>query len=48
VEDFIMLGLTITAMPAITAIPTVIAAPPGIATYNDLPLLRPTGVLVTG
>jgi hypothetical protein len=45
VEDFIMLGLTITAMPAITAIPAVIAAPPGIATYNDLPLLLPRGVL---
>jgi 2,4-diaminopentanoate dehydrogenase len=45
IDDFIMLGLTITAMPAITAIPTVIAAPPGIATYNDLPLLLPRGVL---
>lgn len=40
-----MLGLTITAMPAITAIPAVVAAPPGIATYNDLPLLLPRGVL---
>jgi hypothetical protein len=46
-DDFIMLGLTITAMPAITAIPSVIAAPPGIATYNDLPLLLPRGVLAT-
>lgn len=46
-EDFIMLGLTITAMPAITAIPTVVAAPAGIATYNDLPLLQPRGVLTT-
>lgn len=45
IEDFIMLGLTITAMPAITAIPAVVAAPPGIATYNDLPLLLPRGVL---
>lgn len=45
IEDFIMLGLTITAMPAITAIPTVVAAAPGIATYNDLPLLLPRGVL---
>jgi hypothetical protein len=44
-EDFIMLGLTITAMPAITAIPAVVAAPAGIATYNDLPLLLPRGVL---
>lgn len=46
-DDYIMLGLTITAMPAITAIPAVVAAPPGIATYNDLPLLLPRGVLAT-
>jgi hypothetical protein len=46
-DDFIMLGLTITAMPAITAIPAVVRAPPGIATYNDLPLLLPRGVLAT-
>jgi hypothetical protein len=45
IDDFVMLGLTITAMPAITAIPAVVAAPPGIATYNDLPLLLPRGVL---
>ncbi|SEH71207.1 hypothetical protein SAMN04489835_3164 [Mycolicibacterium rutilum] len=44
-DDYIMLGLTITAMPAITAIPAVVAAPPGIATYTDLPLLLPRGVL---
>ncbi len=44
-DDFVMLGLTITAMPAITAIPAVVAAAPGIATYNDLPLLLPRGVL---
>lgn len=44
-EDYIMLGLTITAMPPITAIPAVVAAPPGIATYTDLPLLLPRGVL---
>ncbi|UXA17298.1 dihydrodipicolinate reductase [Mycobacterium sp. SMC-4] len=47
IEDFVMLGLTITAMPAITAIPVVVAAPPGIATYTDLPLLLPRGVLNT-
>ncbi|BBX20338.1 dihydrodipicolinate reductase [Mycolicibacterium duvalii] len=46
-DDFVMLGLTITAMPAITAIPAVVAAPPGIATYTDLPLLLPRGVLTT-
>ncbi|MDA2889351.1 dihydrodipicolinate reductase [Mycolicibacterium sp. BiH015] len=46
-DDYIMLGLTITAMPAITAIPAVVAAPAGIATYTDLPLLLPRGVLTT-
>ena len=46
-DDLIMLGLTITAMPAITAIPAVVRAAPGIATYNDLPLLQPRGVLLT-
>lgn len=44
-DDFVMLGLTITAMPAITAIPAVVAAPPGIATYTSLPLMLPRGVL---
>ncbi|OBA86319.1 dihydrodipicolinate reductase [Mycolicibacterium elephantis] len=44
-DDYIMLGLSIVAMPAITAIPGVVAAPAGIATYNDLPLLLPRGVL---
>ena len=46
-DDYIMLGLTIVAMPAITAIPAVVAAPAGIATYNDLPLLLPRGVFAT-
>lgn len=46
-DDYIMLGLSIVAMPAITAIPAVVAAPPGIATYNDLPLLLPRGVVAT-
>jgi hypothetical protein len=45
IEEYILLGLTVTAVLAITAIPTVVAAPPGIATYNDLPLLLPRGVL---
>jgi 2,4-diaminopentanoate dehydrogenase len=45
IEDYILLGLTITAVPAITAIPAVVAAPPGIATYNNLPLLLPRGVV---
>ncbi|MGV0849019.1 NAD(P)H-dependent amine dehydrogenase family protein [Mycolicibacterium phlei] len=45
IDDYIMLGLSIVAMPAITAIPAVVNAPPGIATYNDLPLLLPRGVV---
>ena len=45
IEDYVLLGLTITAVPAITAIPAVIAARSGIVTYNDLPLLLPRGVL---
>jgi hypothetical protein len=34
-----------TAMPAINAIPLVVAAPPGIATYADLPLPLPRGLV---
>jgi 4-hydroxy-tetrahydrodipicolinate reductase len=36
--DFMVLGMIMTAMPAINAIPVVVAAPPGIVTYTDLPL----------
>ena len=45
--DFMVLGMIITAMPAVNAIPAVVAAPPGIATYNDLPLTLPRGVVST-
>ena len=41
--DFMVLGMVMTAMPAINAIPHVVAAPPGIATYADLPLPLPIG-----
>lgn len=41
--DFMVLGMIMTAMPAINAIPGVVAAPPGIVTYNDLPLPLPKG-----
>ena len=41
--DFMVLGMIMTAMPAINAIPHVVAAPPGIVTYNDLPLPLPSG-----
>jgi 2,4-diaminopentanoate dehydrogenase len=44
-DEFIMLGFTITAVPAVNAIPAVVDAAPGIATYNDLPVLLPRGVL---
>ncbi len=41
--DFMVLGMIMTAMPAINAIPLVVDAPPGIVTYNDLPLPLPRG-----
>ena len=47
-EDFFVLGHIMTAMPPIHAIPAVVAAAPGIATYNDLPLPQPRGVVPTG
>ncbi len=43
--DFMVLGMIMTAMPAINAIPYVVAAPPGITTYTDLPLILPRGLV---
>jgi hypothetical protein len=43
--DFMVLGMIMTAMPAVNAIPRVVAAPPGIATYNDLPPPLPRGLV---
>jgi 2,4-diaminopentanoate dehydrogenase len=40
-EEFMVLGHILTAMPVVNAIPRVVAAPPGIVTYNDLPLPLP-------
>jgi hypothetical protein len=40
-EDFMVLGMIMTAMPVIDAIPRVCAAPPGIVTYTDVPLPLP-------
>ena len=42
-QDFMVLGMIMTAMPAVNAIPYVVAAPPGIVTYTDLPLPLPKG-----
>jgi hypothetical protein len=44
-SDFLLLGLIISAMPAINAIPAVVAAPPGIVTYAELAPILPRGVL---
>jgi hypothetical protein len=43
--DFMVLGMIMTAMPAINAIPRVVAAPPGIVDYTDLPLVLPRGTV---
>jgi 2,4-diaminopentanoate dehydrogenase len=43
--DFMVLGMILTAMPAINAIPNVVAASPGIVTYTDIALPLPRGVL---
>jgi 4-hydroxy-tetrahydrodipicolinate reductase len=43
--DFMVLGMVMTAMPAINAIADVVAAAPGIVTYADLPLPRPRAVV---
>jgi hypothetical protein len=42
--EFMVLGMIMTAMPAVHAIPRVVTAPPGIVTYNDLPMPLPRGV----
>jgi 2,4-diaminopentanoate dehydrogenase len=41
--EFMVIGMIMTAIPAVNAIPAVVAAPPGIVTYNDLPLPLPRG-----
>ena len=41
--DYMVLGMIITAMPAINAIPAVCDAKPGIVTYVDLPLITGRG-----
>jgi hypothetical protein len=46
-EEFMVIGHVMTAVPAINAIPAVVAAPPGIATYTDLTLPLPSGWVPT-
>src|SRR5690242_19736966 len=43
--DFMVLGMILTAMPAIHAIANVVEAPPGIVTYTDIPLPLPRGIV---
>lgn len=43
--DFMVLGMIMTAMPAVNAIPYVVDAPPGIVTYNDLRVPLPRGLV---
>ncbi len=45
--DFMVLGMIMTAMPAINAIPYVVASDPGIVTYTDIALPLPKGVVST-
>jgi hypothetical protein len=44
-QDFMVIGMIMTALPAVNAIPHVVAAPPGIVTYADLPLPLPRGLV---
>jgi len=41
--DYMVLGMIMTALPAVNAIPQVCRARPGIVTYLDLPLVAPRG-----
>jgi hypothetical protein len=45
--DFMVLGMIMTAMPAVNAIPAVVGAQPGISTYTDLPVTLPRGWVST-
>ena len=44
-EDYMQLGMIITALPAVNAIPAVCRAAPGIRTYADVPLVTGAGFL---
>jgi 2,4-diaminopentanoate dehydrogenase len=43
IEEFMVIGHIITAVPALNAIPAVVSAPPGIVTYAGLGLPHPRG-----
>ena len=43
IEDFMVIGHIITAVPALNAISSVVAAPPGIVSYPDLGFPLPRG-----
>jgi 4-hydroxy-tetrahydrodipicolinate reductase len=43
IEDFMVIGHIITAVPALNAISSVVAAAPGIVTYPDLGPPMPRG-----
>jgi hypothetical protein len=44
-EDFMVIGHIMTAMPVVNAIPAVVAARPGIVTYNDIGPPMPRGLV---
>jgi 2,4-diaminopentanoate dehydrogenase len=46
-EEFMVLGHILTALPVVNAIPAVVAAPPGIVTYEDIPVPLPKGYVPT-
>jgi 2,4-diaminopentanoate dehydrogenase len=43
--EFMVLGMIMTAMPAVNAIPVVVPAQPGIVTYADVPVPLPRGLV---
>jgi hypothetical protein len=47
-EDFMQLGMIMTALPAVNAIPAVCEAKPGVRTYVDLPLVTGRGFVSGG
>ena len=44
-SDYMVLGMIMTAMPAVNAIPAICNAKPGIRTYADLPLITARGLM---